>query len=120
MSVTISGLDIIIAHLGVAAHELATSLVAHVGSELPYADFVEHGTRRMGPFPYLQPATDDNMPAIAAAVEVGLLELVEQGDPGPLHAGFRAAVALVETEAKAIVHVRSGDLRASIHTTVDQ
>lgn len=31
-------------------------LAVHIGSNVEYAGFIEYGTSRMGPFPYLQPA----------------------------------------------------------------
>ena len=45
------------------------SMVAEIGPTVDYAGFVEHGTSRMAPQPYMRPAFDRRAPGLEKAFE---------------------------------------------------
>jgi HK97 gp10 family phage protein len=49
-----------------------SGLIAEIGTDVPYAGFVEYGTSRMAPQPYMGPAGDRHEPDYASgAADVG-------------------------------------------------
>jgi HK97 gp10 family phage protein len=50
-------------------HTEVSGLTAEVSANTEYAVFVEHGTSRMRPQPYMGPALDKNAPVLEKAVE---------------------------------------------------
>jgi len=58
-------------------HVSGDTVNATVGSSLPYAMAVEHGTRHMPPRPYLAPALDARRDQINARIRQAVLEALE-------------------------------------------
>ncbi len=53
-----------------------TAYVAHVGTNVEYAEYQEYGTRKMKAQPYLRPALDMNRTAIREIFETAMTEAI--------------------------------------------
>lgn len=55
--------------IGYETQQLATSVWGEVGPTVEYGGYVEYGTSRMAPQPYITPAFDKHAPLLEAALE---------------------------------------------------
>lgn len=55
-----------------------TRVVMNIGTDVEYAVYVEKGTSKMAPRPYLQPALDENKDEIVAEIRLALKHLIAQ------------------------------------------
>lgn len=60
----------------IAGDGRSSSISAEIGPTAEYGAFVEYGTSRMGPQPYMGPAFDRNIPGFERAIELAGGELL--------------------------------------------
>jgi hypothetical protein len=126
-TVTVTGMDAVIQRLNslASAAERIAGARAVVGTNVNYARFIEEGselrhgvmvTRRAGPAHMLSGALETEGPAIEAALESAVKDVLGGGGADSLVQALNRAGLQVQATAQRNTPVKTGNLRRSLHT----